>query len=108
MLEKTFQDNGLQTVVGKSTQIFNMDETGFLQDPAPLLVHVVAPVGSKKNSSQIHVQHQETRPRSLLQCCRLCYVCMPPTVNFDRKSLRQEFTTGYVPGTCMRYQVVGG
>ena len=91
LLEKTISQNKLE---GKPTQIFNMDETGFPLDPAPPLV--VAPVGSKQvsqvttgNKSQITV----------ISCCSAAGYAMPPTVIFDRKSLRHEFTAGEVPGT---------
>ena len=91
MLEKTLQDNDLD---GKPTQIFNMDETGFPLDPAPPLV--VAPVGSK------HVSQITTGNKAqitVISCCNAAGYAMPPTVIFDRKSLRQEFTIGEVPGT---------
>ena len=91
LLEKTLVDNDLD---GKPAQIFNMDETGFPLDPRPPLV--IAPVGAKY-VSQITTGNKAQV--TVISCCNAAGYAMPPTVVFDRKFLRQEYTVGEVPGT---------
>ena len=91
LLESTIVDNNL---LGKPSQIFNMDETGMPLDPKPPFV--VAPVGAK------HVSCMRTGDKSqitVIACCNAAGYAIPPTVVFDRKQIRQEMTYGEVPGT---------
>ena len=91
LLESTIVDNYL---LGKPSQIFNMDETGMHLDPnSPF---VVAPVGAK------HVSYMRTGDKSqitVIACCNAARYAIPPTVVFDRKQIRQELTYGEIPGT---------
>ena len=91
LLESTVIDNNL---LGKPSQIFNMDETGMPLDPNPPFV--VAPVGAK------HVSCMRTGDKSqitVIACFNAAGYAMPPTVVFDRKQIRQELTYGEIPGT---------
>lgn len=91
LLESTIVDNNL---LGKASQIFNMDETGMPLDPKPPFV--VAPVGAK------HVSCMRTGDKSqitVIACCNAAGYAIPPTVVFDRKQIRQELTYGEIPGT---------
>ena len=91
LLESTIVDNDL---LGKPSQIFNMDETGMPLDPNPPFV--VAPVGAK------HVSCMRTGDKSqitVIACCNAAGYAIPPTVVFDRKQIRQELTYGEIPGT---------
>ena len=91
LLENTIADNSL---LGKPSQIFNMDETGMPLDPNPPFV--VAPVGTK------HVSCMRTGDKSqitVIACCNAAGYAIPPTVVFDRKQIRQELTYGEIPGT---------
>ena len=90
LLESTVIDNNL---LGKPSQIFNMDETGMPLDPNPPFV--VAPVGAK------HVSCMRTGDKSQITviACNAAGYAMPPTVVFDRKQIRQELTYGEIPGT---------
>ena len=91
MLEATLNDNEL---IGKPTQVFNMDETGMPLDPSPS--SVIAPVGSK------HVSCMRSGDKTyitVVACCSAAGSVMPPLVIFDRKFLKPEYTYGEVPGT---------
>ena len=91
LLESTIVDNCL---LGKPSQIFNMDETGMPLDPNPPFV--VAPIGAK------HVSYMRTGDKfqiTVITCCNTAGYAMPPTVVFDRKQIRQELTYGEIPGT---------
>ena len=91
LLESTIVDNNL---LGKPSQLFNMDETRMPLDPKPPFV--VAPVGAK------HVSCMRTGDKSqitVIAYCNAAGYAMPPTVVFDRKQIRQEMTYGEIPGT---------
>jgi len=90
LLERPLSENGF---VDKPSQIFNLDETGMLLDPSPLLV-----VAKLMWTEESAVGSGDKTQIAVLACCNAAGYALPPFVTFDRMSLKPELTVGEVPG----------
>ena len=91
LLEQTLTDNEL---LDKSSQIFNLDETGMPLNPSQ--PRVVVGRGSKHPSAPASGDKSHI---TVLACCSATGYAIPPFVIFDRLSLKPELSKGEVPGT---------
>ena len=81
-------------ILNKPMQIFNCDESGFP------LEHKPEKVIALKGMRQINTHTSGEKAQiTVLACASACGYVMPPMVIYDRKNLKQQLTTGEVPGT---------
>lgn len=91
LLEATLSQN---RILNKPMQIFNCDESGFP------LEHKPEKVIALKGMRQINTHTSGEKAQiTVLACASACGYVMPPMVIYDRKNLKQQLTTGEVPGT---------
>ena len=91
LLERTLTDNDL---LDKPAQIFNLDETGMPLNPSPPCL--VVPRGMKNPNA---IGSGDKSQITVLACCSASGYALPPIIILDRLNLKQEFTTGEVPGS---------
>lgn len=92
LLEKVLRENGL---FEKSSNVFNMDETGLQLNNKP--TKVLAAKGSKNVSSLTSGEKGETI--SVIACCNAEGMFLPPYSIFKGKNKKEEFVDGMPAGS---------
>ena len=90
-MEETLLENN---ILNKSSNIFNLDESGFPLNPRTLKV-----LCRKGSRNPVHLTGDCIAQVTVLACTSAAGYALHPFVIYDRKTLNPEYTIEEVPGT---------